>query len=71
MAKADIETVLGRVLTDSEFRELLSSNPSEALAEYDLTDEEKDALSNVDSSEFNTLSQKLDERLTKGWSNID
>lgn len=35
-----IETILSRAMNDVEFAELLLANPTEALAEYDLSAEE-------------------------------
>jgi hypothetical protein len=43
-AKSRVEAVLGRAASDIQFRELLLSNPAAALADTDLTDQEKDVL---------------------------
>ena len=44
MSHQAVQQVLERTLTDEGFRSKLFHQPDEALAEYDLTDDEKDAL---------------------------
>lgn len=68
MGLTGVQAVIGRAATDAEFRKMLLDNPDEALAEFDLTDEEREALKNLDSEKLESFSQSLDERLTKGWS---
>lgn len=70
MAANAVQSVLGRAVTDSEFRKMLRENPGEALTGYDLSDEEKDALMHLDAEKVDGLAQSLDDRITKGFSNI-
>lgn len=70
MSLSGVQAVIGRAATDAEFRKLLMENPEEALQGYDLTEEEKQALTSLDTEKLESFSQSLDERLTKGWSHV-
>jgi predicted molibdopterin-dependent oxidoreductase YjgC len=59
-------SVLDRASRDNHFLARLAQNPSEALKEYELTDEEKAALASGDISKIESWVGKLDERL-KTW----
>jgi formate dehydrogenase alpha subunit len=60
-----ILAVLYRASQDNAFLAELSTNPEEALAEYNLTDEEKAAIDSGDVRRIEALVGKLDERLKK------
>ena len=70
MSVQTVQTIVGRAVTDSEFRNLLLNNPEEALSGYDLEAEEKEALMNMDSEKLAAFSESLDERITKGFMSI-
>ncbi len=57
--------VLDKAAADNAFFTKLADNPSEALEEYDLTFEEKAAISSGDISKIESWVGKLDERLKK------
>jgi hypothetical protein len=57
--------VLDRAAEDNAFFARLADNPGEALKEYDLTLEEKAAISSGDIRKIESWAGKLDERLKK------
>ncbi len=61
-----VHQIIGRAVTDEAFRKLLFANPEEALKGYDLTDEEREALTDLDEEEVSAFSNQLSERITKG-----
>jgi len=65
MSKDAVSQIIGRAVTDEEFRKLLFSNPEQALAGYDLANEEKEALKNLKPEDLEDFSTKLDSRITK------
>jgi hypothetical protein len=65
MTKEAVEAVVGKAVLDSEFREALFANPDEALAEYDLTEEEITALRAIDFETMESFAGTLDERISK------
>lgn len=70
MSKKSVEAIIGKAAVDAEFRRKLLDNPSDVLSGFELSEEEKEALTNLDQEKLEVFSQSLDERLTKGWSNI-
>ena len=65
MSEDHVAIIIGRAVTDSAFREALFANPKEALKEYDLTEDEKDALMQVKQEDLEEFGGKLDKRITK------
>jgi hypothetical protein len=65
MSKAAVEQVLGKLILDSEFRAAVYANPGSALANYDLTPEEMQSLSQVDKEEMHQAVSELDQRISK------
>jgi hypothetical protein len=70
MSKQEVQNIVGKAVLDSSFRKSLLENPEGLLSEYDLTDEERQALSGLDSEKLEVFSESLDDRLTKGFSNV-
>jgi hypothetical protein len=71
MSQDSVTQIIGRAVTDDEFRTLLFSDPTQALAGYDLTDEEVEALSNLKQEDLEDFSTKLDSRITKrAWRGV-
>lgn len=58
-------SVLDRAVQDNAFFALLSENPSQALKEYDLSNEEKAAIMSGDINKIESWVGKLDKRLEK------
>lgn len=65
MSQDAVSQIIGRAVTDAEFRELLFSSPEQALEGYDLAAAEKEALKNLKQEDLEDFSTKLDSRITK------
>jgi hypothetical protein len=65
MSQDAVSQIIGRAVTDAEFRGLLLSSPEQALEGYDLTDHEKEALKKLKQEDLEDFSTKLDSRITK------
>jgi hypothetical protein len=65
MSQDAVSQIIGRAVIDTEFRNLLFSNPDQALEGHDLTDDELDALKNLRQEDLEDFSTKLDSRITK------
>lgn len=65
MSAEMIEIIIGRAVTDLEFRDVLFRNPDEALAGYDLTDDEIAAFKTYDIGLFESISGELEERISR------
>ena len=67
MTEEIVSQIIGRAVTDAEFRNLLFSDPDKALKGYDLSADEIDALSTLKQEDLEDFSTKLDARITKRW----
>jgi hypothetical protein len=67
MTKEAVQAVIGKAVTETEFRELLFANPDEALEGYELTDEEMAALKAIDAETMESFAGDLDERISKAF----
>ncbi len=65
MTRQVVEQIIGRLVTDTEFRKLFFSNPNAALEGYDLTTEEREALLATKIEDVEDFGRKLDARITK------
>jgi hypothetical protein len=65
MSQHEIERVIGRAATDSAFRQALIDNAREACKEYDLTEDELDALEKLDAQSLVAFAGTLDKRISK------
>ena len=61
----EIERVIGRAVTDSAFRQALIDDARAACKEYDLTEDELDALEKLDASSLMAFAGTLDQRISK------
>lgn len=66
MSQEAVMQVIEKAENDAEYKKLLFSNPDTALKGYDLTKEEKDALSNLNEDNFDEFAGGLGDRSTKG-----
>ena len=66
MSEAIIKEIIDRAVKDEDFRKLLFSNPDEALKGYDLTEEDRKVLENLDEDNFDEFAGGLGDRSTKG-----
>ncbi len=67
MCQSAVERVLGKLLTDGNFRDRFFHDPAEAsfAAGFELSQAELDALSRVPAEEFARLSGSLDDRICR------
>jgi hypothetical protein len=65
MSQDAVSQIIGRAVTDAKFRELLFSNPEQALQGYDLSADEVEALESLKQEDLEDFSTKLDSRITK------
>ncbi len=65
MSKKAVEAIIGKAVLDAEFREALLANPAEALAGYELTEQEMAGLKELDAESLNAMAGALDERVSK------
>lgn len=65
MSAETVTTVIKRAVAEQEFRASLFQNPTAALSGYDLTEDERTALSNLTAENFDALSGELEARMSK------
>jgi Ribosomally synthesized peptide prototyped by Frankia Franean1_4349. len=65
MSQSEIERVIGRAVTDSAFRQALIDDARGACKEYDLTEDELDALEKLDANSLMAFAGTLDSRISK------
>ena len=65
MSQSEIERVIGRAVTDSAFRQALIDDARTACKDYDLTEDELDALDKLDASSLMAFAGTLDSRISK------
>ncbi|KAB8143454.1 hypothetical protein F8S13_10615 [Chloroflexia bacterium SDU3-3] len=65
MSQNEVERVIGRAVTDAAFRQALIDNAHEACKDYDLTEDELDALEQLDATSLLAFSGTLDKRISK------
>lgn len=70
MSKEAIEAIIGKAVVDRQFRAALFADPDQALAGYDLTEEEIAGLRAIDAESLDSLAGLLDERISKSWGSI-
>ena len=65
MSAENVTTIIRRAVAEQEFRTALFQNPNAALSGYDLTNDERTALSNLTAENFDALSGELEARMSK------
>jgi len=65
MSQQVVQQIIGRAITDAEFRQQLIDNARAACVGYELTDDELDALEALDQESMKAFAGKLDARLSK------
>jgi hypothetical protein len=65
MSAESVKQIIGRAVTEPEYRELLFTDPTQALAGYDLTEPETDTLKRVTREEFDAVAGELGERISR------
>ena len=66
MSKQAVMEIMERVRTDPEFRKQAERDPERMLANYDLTEEERQALLGKDPAKLEAMGVKVETRLSKG-----
>jgi hypothetical protein len=67
MSKEAVQTIIGKAVTDSEFRKALFANPEEVLAGFELTEVEIAGLKAIDVETMDSFAGALDERISKAF----
>jgi hypothetical protein len=65
MSLESVQTIIGRVVTEAEYRELLFSDPDKALEGYELTEEEVATLKGLEREKFDAVAGELEERISR------
>lgn len=65
MSREAVEAIIGKAVTNSEFRQSLFANPDEVLAGYELTEDEMAALKSIGVESLESFAGSLDERISK------
>ncbi|MEI8165167.1 MAG: Franean1_4349 family RiPP [Chloroflexales bacterium] len=65
MSQEVVQQIIGRAITDAEFRQKLIDNAHAACVGYDLTEAELVALEALDQESIQAVAGKLDPRLSK------
>jgi hypothetical protein len=65
MSLESIQTVIGRALVETEYRNLLVNDPAKALEGYDLTEEETQSLMNINKEQLDKMAVEMEERISK------
>jgi hypothetical protein len=65
MSLEAVQQIIGRAITDAEFRQQLIDDARSACAGYDLTDDELNALEALDQESLKAFAGTLDPRLSK------
>lgn len=65
MSQHEVERVIGRAVTDAEFRQKLIDNAHAACEGYDLTEDELAALEALDAQSMAMFAGTLDKRISK------
>jgi len=66
MSQKAVEQIIGKMLLDTQFRKLIARDLSQALAGFDLTEEERQGFEAMDLQDFSGSLTGLDERVSKG-----
>lgn len=66
MSQSNVEQIVGRLVLDREFRRQMAADRQQALAGYELTDEERAHFLRLDLDDFQSAVSQLDERVSKG-----
>jgi hypothetical protein len=66
MSQAVVEQIMGKMLLNTGFRQLVAANRTQALADFDLSEGERTAFENMDLEDFSESVTGLDARVSKG-----
>ena len=66
MAQETVERVLGRILTDVDFRQRFFARTEDQLVQLELLEHERESLTRLDRSAVELLADRLDPRIVRG-----
>jgi hypothetical protein len=66
MAQETVERVLGRILTDADFRQRFFAQTENQLVQLELLEHERESLTRLDRSAVEHLADRLDPRIVRG-----
>ena len=65
MSIENVQTIIGKAIMETEYRELLFTEPDNALEDYELTEEEKSVLKGMERDKFDTVASELEDRISR------
>jgi len=65
MSQSTFESIIGKAIVDAEFRKALLADAEQALAGFDLSDDEKASLKSIDAETMDSVANSLDKRVSK------
>jgi hypothetical protein len=65
MSERAVEQIVGKMLLNPEFRHLMATDMTQAVAGYDLTEVELQNLKDIDMDDFHQSVTGLDDRVSK------
>jgi hypothetical protein len=65
MSQEVVVEVITKVLMDNGFRDQLFADPETALTSYDLTEQERKALSSMEREKFDAFASDVEQRISK------
>ena len=65
MTLESVQSIIGRAMTERDFRTLLFSDPEKALEGFELSEEETNALKAMEREKFDSVAGQLEERISK------
>ena len=70
MSTESVQEIIGKAVQDSEYRDLLFTDPEKALEGYELTEEEIIALKDIKAEKFDELLTDIEERISRAGLNV-
>ena len=67
MSTTNVQAIIRKAVADPAFLALLAGDPTAALAEYDLTQDERERLSKLDASVFDSSAADLEDRISRAF----
>ena len=68
MSRESVKEIIGKAFVDTEYRELLLSNPKTAIEGYELTDAEREDMESLTPDIFDLELSELEERASRAGS---
>lgn len=65
MSKEAVREIIFKAVSDTDFREMLLSNPEQALMGFDLTEDEREEFENLKAEDLDLDAQELEDRISR------